>query len=71
MVGPFGLGQVAVLAVAALIGLAALYALRDWLGLLVALLLVGAALAAVTLPIEGRTAASWAPIVIRWGQRRG
>lgn len=71
MVGPFGLGQVAVLAVAALVGLAALYVLRDWLGLLVAILLVGAALAAVTLPIEGRTAASWTPIVFRWGQRRG
>lgn len=71
VVGPFGLGQVAVLAAAAVVGLAALYALRDWLGLLVAVLVFAAALAAVTLPIEGRTAASWAPIVIRWGQRRG
>jgi len=76
VVGPLLLGQVVVLAIAAALGLGALYALRNWLGLIVALLLVGAAGAAVLLPFEGRTLEAWAPIGARWlmrsrEQRRG
>lgn len=66
VVGPLLLGQVAVLAVAAALGLGALYVFRDWLGLVVALALVGIAAAAVLLPFEGRTLEAWAPIGARW-----
>jgi hypothetical protein len=66
LVGPLLFGQVVVLAIAAALGLAALYLLRDWIGLGVALLLVGAAGAAVLLPFQGRTLEAWAPIGIRW-----
>lgn len=71
VVGPLLPGQVAVLAIAAALGLAALYVLRDWTGLGVALLLVGAAGAAVLLPFQGRTLEAWAPIGIRWLLRSG
>ena len=66
VVGPLRLGQVAVLALAAAIGLGALYALRSWLGLAVAVLIVGGAAAVVVLPFEGRTLEAWAPLGIRW-----
>jgi len=66
IVGPFGFGQVAVLAGAAAIGLLAFYALQSIIGLLVALVLVGGAAAAVLLPFEGRTLEAWAPIGLRW-----
>ncbi|HEY8083327.1 MAG TPA: SCO6880 family protein [Solirubrobacterales bacterium] len=66
VVGPLRLGQVAVLALSAAIGLGALYALRSWLGLAVAMLIVGGAAAVVVLPFEGRTLEAWAPLGIRW-----
>lgn len=66
VVGPLLFGQVGVLAGAAALGLVALYVLRDWIGLGVALLMVGAAAAAVLLPFEGRTLEAWAPIGVRW-----
>ena len=66
VVGPLRLGQVAVLALAATLGLGALYAFRNWFGLGVALLLLGGAGAAVVLPFEGRTLEAWAPLGIRW-----
>jgi len=66
VVGPFRFGQVAVLATAAAIGLLAFYALRSFLGLIVALVLVGGAAAAVLLPFEGRTLEAWTPIGVRW-----
>jgi len=69
LVGPLTFGQVAIVAVAAALGLIALYVVRDWVGLVVALLLVGAALGAVLLPFEGRTLEAWAPIGFRWGLR--
>lgn len=66
VVGPLQFGQVAALALAAALGLGALYAFRNWLGLGVALLLIGGACAAVLLPFEGRTLEAWAPLGIRW-----
>jgi len=69
LVGPLGFGQVAILALAAALGLGAIYALRDWIGLLAALLLVAGASAAVVVPMEGRTIEAWAPLVVRWALR--
>lgn len=66
IVGPFGFGQVAALGLAAALGLLAFYALRSFLGLLVALVLIGGAAAVVLLPFEGRTLEAWAPIGLRW-----
>ena len=66
VVGPLTFGQVLIVGAAAAVGLGALYALRDWLGLLVALLVVGSAVGAVLLPFEGRTLEAWAPIGVRW-----
>ena len=53
--GPLRLGQVVVLAVGAALGLAALYAERSWLGMGLALTVLGAAAGAALIPIEGRT----------------
>jgi hypothetical protein len=69
LVGPLGFGQVATLAIAAALALLAIYALRSWLGLAVALLLVGAATGAVLVPVEGRTLQAWAPVGTRWALR--
>lgn len=69
VLGPLRLGQVAALALAAALGLGALYAFRNWLGLGVALLGIGGASAAVLLPFEGRTLEAWAPLGIRWALR--
>lgn len=71
VVGPLRLGQVAVLAGAAALGLGALYALKSWAGLVVALVLFGGAACAVLLPFEGRTLEAWAPLAIRWLLRSG
>jgi hypothetical protein len=69
LVGPLRFGQVALLAVAAALGLGALYALRSWVGVIVALLGVGGAAGAVLIPFEGRTLEVWAPIGVRWALR--
>jgi hypothetical protein len=71
LVGPLTFGQVLILASAAAVGLAALYVLQDWLGLAVALLLVGGAAGVVLVPFEGRTLEAWAPIALRWALRSG
>lgn len=69
VVGSMTFAQVAVIALAAALGLGAIYALRSWVGMVVALLMLGAALGAVLVPAEGRTLEAWAPIVLRWGLR--
>jgi hypothetical protein len=69
LVGPLGGGQVVILGVAAALGLGALYGLRSWLGLGIALLIVGGAVVAVLFPFEGRTLEAWAPIGFRWALR--
>jgi hypothetical protein len=70
LVGPLRGGQVAVLAAGALVGVGALYAMRSAVGLVVALLALGAAAAAIGVPIEGRTPEEWAPVLGRWLARR-
>lgn len=66
LVGPLGAGQVAIVAVAAVLGLGCLYLLRSFLGLAVALLALCAAGAAIFIPLSGRTAEEWAPVLVRW-----
>ncbi len=69
VVGPLRIGQLAILALAALLGLGALYLLHSAGGLLLALTLFGAAAALVLLPFEGRTLEQWAPLALRWATR--
>lgn len=70
LIGPLRIGQVAILAVGALLGLGALYSLKSGVGLLVSILALLVAVAAICVPIEGRTAEEWAPVLGRWGTRR-
>jgi hypothetical protein len=69
LIGPLRFGQVALLAATAALGLGAVYALRSWSGLIVALLLIGTAAGAVLVPFQGRTLEAWAPVAIRWALR--
>jgi hypothetical protein len=71
VIGPLRAGQFAFLAVGAVLALAALYALKSIVGILLALLLLAGATALIALPIEGRTAEEWAPVAARWARRRG
>jgi hypothetical protein len=66
VVASLRVGQVAILAVAGVIGLASLYAFRNLFGLLIGMAVICAAGAAIFVPIEGRTAEEWAPLVLRW-----
>jgi hypothetical protein len=70
VVGPLRPGQVAIVATGALLGLGSLYVLRSLPGLIVALVALTLAVAAICVPIEGRTAEEWAPVVGRWAMRR-
>lgn len=65
-VGPLRMGQVAVVGVAALLALGALYALRSWAGMVLALAILVAAGIVIYLPVEGRTAEEWGPVLWRW-----
>ena len=67
--GPLRIGQLAVLAPAAIAGLGSLYLLRGAAGLLLALALFAGAAAAVLLPVAGRTLEQWAPLALRWATR--
>src|SRR5690349_11095040 len=66
VVGPLGIGQVAVVGVAAVLGLVGIYAMRSWAGLAFALIVLLGAVAVIYLPFEGRTLEQWAPIALRW-----
>ncbi|HYQ78798.1 MAG TPA: SCO6880 family protein [Solirubrobacterales bacterium] len=66
VVGPLRIGQVAVVGVAGLLALMALYLCRSWIGMGAALALLGGSGALIYLPVEGRTAEEWAPVVGRW-----
>ena len=55
VVGPLRMGQVLIVGAAALLALGALYVLRSWAGMIVALLVLGAGGALIYLPFEGRT----------------
>jgi hypothetical protein len=70
VVGPLRPGQLAVVAAGALLGLGSLYVLRSVFGLLLALLVLALAAAAICVPLEGRTAEEWAPVLGRWALRR-
>jgi hypothetical protein len=70
VVGPLRAGQVAIVAVGALLGLGALYAARNAVGVGAALCALVLTAAAICVPIEGRTAEEWAPVVSRWALRR-
>ena len=66
VVGNLRPGQLAVIAGAAALAIGALYVSKDWLGVIVALLALGLAGAAVSMPLEGRTVEQWAPVAARW-----
>lgn len=66
VVGPLRMGQVAVVGVAALLALVALYLFRSWIGMGIGLLVLGAAATVIYMPFEGRTLEEWAPVVARW-----
>jgi hypothetical protein len=70
VVGPLRGGQVAVVAAGALFGLGALYVLRSVAGLGLALVVMVLAVAAICVPLEGRSAEEWAPVAWRWARRR-
>jgi len=70
VVGPLRAGQVAVVAVGALVALGSLYAMRSVVGLVFGVMVLCAAVAAICVPFEGRTAEEWAPVVGRWLHRR-
>lgn len=69
LLGPLTTVQVLILGSAAVFGLGCLYALQTVLGLLVGLGAMGVAAASVALPIQGRSAAEWTPVLARWGLR--
>jgi hypothetical protein len=71
VIGPLRAGQVAIVAVAALVGLGSLYVLRSFAGMLVAVVVLSIATAIIFLPLHGQTAEEWAPVVARWLLRRG
>jgi hypothetical protein len=70
IIGPLRAGQFAFVAVGALLALGAIYALQSVAGLVLALVLLGGATVLIALPIEGRTAEEWAPVIIGWVLRR-
>lgn len=70
VVGPLRIGQVLIVAGGAIFGLLALYSTRSVAGVVVGLLALAAAVAAICVPVGGRTPEEWAPVVLRWAQRR-
>lgn len=69
VVGPLRMGQVGVVGVAALLALTSLYLFRNWIGMAIALAILGAAAAVLYMPFEGRTLEEWAPVAGRWALR--
>jgi hypothetical protein len=66
VIGSLRAGQLLIVASAALLGLGSLYALHSFWSLLVGLAAIGAAGAAIFVPLEGRSADQWAPVALRW-----
>jgi hypothetical protein len=71
VVGPLRIGQVAILAAAAVVALLCVYSLPGLAGPTAALTSLAGAGAAIAVPIEGRTAEQWAPVALRWVFRLG
>jgi len=69
LVGPLSARQVAVVGFAALLALVAMYAMRSWSGMLVAVALLAGGGAAIYVPLSGHTIEEWAPIALRWVAR--
>lgn len=70
IVGPLRAGQVAIIASGAFLGVGALYAMRNAIGVCLALIALLFAVVAICVPIEGRTPDEWAPVLGRWWTRR-
>ncbi len=70
VVGPLRIGQVVIVAGGGVLGLLALYSMRSAAGVLVGLIALVGAVAAICVPIGGRTPEEWAPVVGRWVWRR-
>jgi len=60
-------GQIAVVAAGLVVGVLALRAHPDPLGVVAALLSLGSSLAVACWPLGGRTGEEWLPTVVRWG----
>ncbi len=71
VVGPLRIGQVLILAAAALLALLCVYSLPGFPGLAAALLALVATGGVIAVPIEGRTIEQWAPVALRWVCRSG
>ena len=69
VVGSLRIGQLLIVAAAALLGLGSMYALRSFWSLLVGLAAMLAAGATIFVPIDGRSADEWAPVALRWALR--
>src|ERR1700712_4492561 len=69
--GPLRPRQGAILAAAAALGVACLYITHTVIGLVLALLGLGAGAAMIVIPVDKRTPAEWAPVALRWLARRG
>jgi hypothetical protein len=70
LLGPLRGDQVAVLGVAALVGLVFVFATESVIGVLLALMLIGLAALSIFVPFQGRTAAEWIPVAVRFGLRK-
>ena len=68
--GPLDAPQAATLGGAAVIAMAAFVSLRGAAGLVSGIVVLVAALTAISVPIEGRTAQEWAPAAFGWWRRR-
>lgn len=67
LVGPLRAGQLAIVAAAACLGLGSLYALKGFLGLMVAACVLCAAAGLIYFPLGGRSGEEWLPVLLRWG----
>ncbi|MBS1888780.1 MAG: hypothetical protein JSU06_16475 [Actinobacteria bacterium] len=70
LIGPLRSGQVVVVGAAAAVGICAIFATQSIVAVLVAVVLVAGAAGAVAFPINGRTAADWAPIFVSFKLRK-
>ncbi len=66
IVGSLRAGQLAILAAGAALGLGLFYALGGFPGIVGALSCLGAAGAAISLPVQGRTVEEWMPVALEW-----
>src|SRR5262249_32964887 len=73
VIGPLRPGQVVIVAAGALIGLACVYGVGGFAGVIGALVSLFVSVAVISVPIGGRSAEEWAPVALAWlarGQKR-